>query len=359
MSRMFRPLVHTARSAGARPTAQALCRLGRVVGGFVGLATLSGCLEAASTPDLYSSYVLRADAEIPRLDDDPDAVKKLDANDGLGKTIPLRTGYVAGAEVQYWDFGTLTAATLRPMYVFQRDVADPTSGLSRPSGHPDLIDAIPGDTAYSPLRQLYIVKMKPRYWDDPRYGGAKITSVRALEDAVELGLVTSPQPTQTFMDCVVTPATVQMPAGDGTFVVQQEAYYHGMIVKQFCIGDRLTADGVISITDGNSTFPANAYWVRRENENQPLDEATRMVDLNEDTDMDDSNVVFSAEEGSKTYTGVWHNFDVIVSSSYVFGGAKAESDLFDRSGSLLSSKPPVIDFKDTAAFLNRPLRRTP
>jgi hypothetical protein len=162
------------------------------------------------------------------------------------------------------------------------------------------------------------------------------------------------------MDCVVTPATVTMPSGDGTtFVMQQEAYYHGMIVKQFCIGDRLTADGVISLTDSNSTFPANAYVVRRENESQPLDEPVRMADLNEDGDMDDSSVVFSAEEGSKTYTGVWHNFDVVVSSSYIFGAAKAESDLLDRSGSLLSGKPPVINFKDTAAFLNRPLRRTP
>jgi hypothetical protein len=201
--------------------------------------------------------------------------------------------------------------------------------------------------------------MKQRYWEDARYGGAKITSLRALEDAVELGLVTSPAPTQTFMDCLVTPASVTMPAGDGTMVTQQEAYYHGMIVKQFCIGDRLTADGVISITDSNGSFPANAYVLRRENENQPLDEAVRKADLNGDTDTDDSNVVFSAEESAKTYTGVWHNYDVTVSADYMFGAAKAESDLFDHNGSLLTSKPPVVDFKDAGTFLNRPLRRTP
>lgn len=353
-SKAYTLLVAAARSLRVPIGARALALLG--AGGLVGQ---SACLEPQSSTDLYSSYVLPADADVPRLDDDPDAVKKLDANDGFGKTIFVRTGYVEGAEVQYWDFGTLTSATLRPMYVFQRDIADPTSGLSRPSGHPDLIDAIPGDTAYSPLRQLYIVKMKPRYWDDARYGGAKITSMRALEDAVELGLVTSPQPTQTFMNCVVTPATVQAEDGDGGFLTQQDAYYHGMIVKQFCIGDRLTADGVISITESNSSFPAAAYVLRKENENQPLDEAQRMLDLNMDTDMDDSNVVFNAQESGKTYTGVWHNYDVVVADDYMFGAAKAESDLFDRAGSLLTSKAPVVDFKDTGTFLNRPLRRAP
>lgn len=322
-----------------------------------GALLVTGCLDASADQALYSSYVLPPGATVPRLDDDADAVKKLDANDGVKKIdpgagqpklIPLRHGFAGGEEVQYWDLGQLAASAVRPMYIFQRPGPN-QSGLSSPFDHLDLIDAIPGDTAYSPLRQLYVVYVGSLTTE-------RITSLRALEDAVELGLVQSPSPTPTFMNCVVTSGNTQMQAADdGSLLAPREAYYHGQIVKQFCIGDRMRPQTLIKLTMGSFT-PGNAYVVRRQNENQPLDEQSMKKDLNQDGDQLDAEVVFDAPVGSEKYTGVWRNIETIVQPDFKLGDAKTESDLFDRTDSLLISKLPVVDYRDTGVFLNRPLR---
>ncbi|MEY4579116.1 MAG: hypothetical protein RL701_3819 [Pseudomonadota bacterium] len=342
--------------------------------------TLLGCLEPNTDGEPYSSYVLPANTLIPRLDDDAAAATKLDMNDGLEKMISLRTAFVDGNAVYYWDFGPLTATTLRPMYIF-RSRSDDSSDLSRREGHPDLIDAIPGDAAYSPLRQLYVV------YFNARWKGERITSLRALEDAVELGLVQSPQPYPPsrapmpgtpvityFMNCVVTTAKTLMQASpDGAWAVAQDVYYRGKLVKQFCAGS-LLPDQVLTIGEGsielkdNTFTPGNGYMLRRENENQPLDEVLLKKDLNGDKDTFDTNIVFNAMVVDPAapppamapvpaYSGIWRNFDVVVHRDYMFGSVTTESELFDRMGSLLNSKPTVVEYRDTGTFLNRPLRK--
>ncbi|MET0384882.1 MAG: hypothetical protein ABW321_02930 [Polyangiales bacterium] len=314
-----------------------------------------GCLEAERATGLYSSYVMPPDYVVPNLDDDPAAVKKLDANDGFGTAIPLRTGYFGGGEVEYWDLGTLTATTLRPMFVFRR-LADSSSGLSQDASHPDLIDGIPGDTAYSPLRQVFIV-----YVTD-NYRGERITSLRALDDAVELGLVLAPRPFPYFVNCVVTTATVQMQvADDGTMISPQSAYYRGKVVKQFCIGGFVSNVGAIQLDNNTYTFtPRNAYLVRRANDALALDEALLKQDLNSDGDQIDTNTIFDADVGTSEYAGgVWRSFDVVVPRDYQLGAAEAEADLFQRDGNVLTGGERVIEYKDNAVFLNRPIRFIP
>jgi hypothetical protein len=326
------------------PAAYALCAL------FLG-----ACLDSSREQGLYSSYILPANTTVPRLEDDPDAAKKLDANDGLGTMVMLHTAYEAGGEVQYWDFGTLAAVSLKPMYIFRRR-GDMATDLSQDANHPDLIDAIPGDTAYSPLRQIYVV-----YVTDA-YAGERITSLRALEDAVDKGLVMSPHPTTYFVNCVVTLSTVQMQmSDDGTSVGPQDVYYHGQLVKQFCIGGLYSGVGAIALNKDGSFTPDYAYLVRRENENQPLDETLLKTDLNSDGDLSDTNVIFTSPVGRdmSTYSGIWRDYDVVVPRSFKLGDAKAESDLFDRNGNVLASKANVIGFTDTGMFLNRPIKYVP
>jgi hypothetical protein len=319
------------------------------------LLILAGCLEPSRDDGRYSSYVLPADTRVPRLEEDPAAAKKLDLNDGLGSAITLHTAYGAGGEVQYWDFGTLAATTLKPMYIFRRRT-DQGSDVSQDANHPDLIDAIPGDAAYSPLRQIYVVYVTPLY------GGERITSLRALEDAVELRLVMSPRPTTYFVNCVVTLSTVQMQmADDGTSVGPQDAYYHGQTVKQFCIGGLYSGVGAIELNKDNTFTPDNAYLVRRADENVALDESLLKMDLNSDGDQSDSNAVYTSlvgREGS-TYSGIWRSFDVVVPRTFKLGDAKSEAELFDREGSVLQSKPEVISYTDTGVFLNRPMKYVP
>jgi len=316
---------------------------------------LCGCLEPAADGGLYSSYVLPADYRVPYLEEDQAAAKKLDANDGFGTAIPLRTGFAGGNEVQYWDLGQLTATTLRPMYIFLRPQTTVDAGtvMQDEIVHPDLIDSIPGDMAYSPLRQIFTV-----YVTD-RYRGERITSIRALEDAAELGLVTSPAPSEFFVNCAVVAQTVQIQVtDDGSSTVGADAYYRGRIVKQFCAGGLVAEVGAIKLNAMNSFTPGNAYVLRRQSEQVAVDETALKLDLNDDGDLLDTNNVFDAQisADASTYTGVWKSFDVVVARSFKLGDAKTEADLFQRTGSMLVSTANVLDFKDSGVFLNRPQR---
>lgn len=309
-----------------------------------------GCLEASFDPNLYSSYVLPAGTHVPRLEDDPAAAKKLDANDGLGTTIPLHSSYAQNEEKQYWDLGTLTATTLRPMFIFLR----PGPGPNDPPedvGHPNLIDSIPGDSAYSPLRQVYVVYVTQSY------NGEQMTSVRAVEDAAEIGIVSSPIPMIYFVNCAVTLSNVQMQTETNGLnsMSPEDAYYRGKIVKQFCFGGLVQKVGAIMLKD-NSFTPGNAYLLRRASDAVVYDEGLLKQDVNEDGDQLDTNTVFDARVlEDPNYTPVWRSYEVIVGRDFKLGDAKSEADLFDKKGSQLVAKPNVISFRDTGVFLNRPM----
>ena len=312
------------------------------------------CLKAPDDgSELYSSYIVPADAMVPKLEDDMAAKMKLDANDGFsGGVIPLRTGFAGGVPVQYWDLGQLTAISVKPMWIFRR-LQD---GSDQWIGHPNLIDSIPGDTPYTPLRQLYKVYMTEA-WD-----GERIASLRALEDAIEFHLVEAPVPLDVFADCVVTLKEMLLQdSGDGSEnVTTQPTYYRGKEVNQFCIqylNDDSFGVGMLPLKNQSFT-PGNAYLLRRENELQPLDESQAKTDLNGDGDMTDSNTVFDTNVGEPGYTSIWKSLDVAVPRDYVFGTSTSEDDLFDDTpGGLAGKADRVIQYKDNAVFLNRPIKR--
>jgi hypothetical protein len=317
------------------------------------LLAATACLKPASeTGELYSSYVLPPNAHVRLLEDEPGAAKKLDANDGLGMTIPLRSAFVGGSEVQYWDFGPITAISVKPMWIFRSRGAD----MALEVDHPNLIDSIPGDTPYTPLRQLFLTFVTDAY------RGERITSLRALEDAVEMGLLEAPQPQDVFVNCVVALSTVQRQISkEGAMDGPQPAYYRGRVVNQFCVGGFVANVGAFQLKDGSFT-PGNAFLLRRENETQPLDEALLKADLNADGDMLDTNTVYDSkpDPNDMTYTSVWKSIDVLVPREYMFGEAKAQSDLFTGKGSNLVGKAgKVVQYRDTGVFLNRPIRQEP
>ena len=313
------------------------------------------CLKAPDDgSELYSSYIVPADVDVPMLDDDMPSLMKLDANDGfMGTRIPLRTGFAGGVPVQYWDLGQLMAISIKPMWIFRRRLQD---GSDQWIGHPNLIDSIPGDTPYTPLRQLYKVYMTGA-WD-----GERIASLRALEDAIEFHLVEAPVPQDVFVNCVVTPKSMRLQdsADPNDTIDPQPTYYRGKIVHQFCIqynNDDSVGVGMLPIK--NQMFnPGNAYLLRRENELSPLDETLLKADLNEDGDMLDTNTVFDTNVGDPGYTSIWKSLDVAVPRDYLFGTSTSEDELFDELPSGLAGKADrVIQYKDNAVFLNRPIKR--
>jgi hypothetical protein len=315
---------------------------------FLAIALLcSGCLERSETePPAYSSYVLAAGVEVRPLERTQSAKMKLDLNDGLtGPLIPLRTGYVAGAEVQYWDLGT-APLTAEPMWVFKRhDAAGPALT------HPPVVDSIPGDTVYSPIRIIFDVYVTALY------NGQQFPSLRAIDDGVELGLLEQPVQTETFTNCVVTIKENQLEAGAGIPPHDSTpAFYRGREVNQFCVNDLMGGNGIFPTKMGAPVF-GSALLLRRENQPLSLDESLFKSDLNADGDMLDSNAVYDSDVGDMTYTSLWKNLDVVVSSDYVFGHFQALDSMFDKKSWGLSAKDPaVVEYKDTALVINRPLR---
>ena len=321
-----------------------------LVSAVIGLPSLTGCLTPYDDGrDLYSSYIMPSSATVPEFEGDKAAAKKLDANDGLnGTLIQLHGGFAGGNEVQYWDLGTLTSASAKPMWIFRKRVDD--DGPAK-EVHPNLIDSIPGDSSYTPLRQLYVVFVTSAY------RGEHITSLRALEDAQEIGLIEAPVAQDRFVNCAVTLSSVQLQTSfdEGGVQDPEPAYYQGRVVYQHCIGGFYDMVGAFMLNNG-SFSPGNAYVLRRQNETQPIDEAALKTKLNDDEDMLDSNTVFDSTVGDMNYTSVWKSIDVVVPPTYMYPDSTSEADLFVRKGSLLSGKPDkVIEYNDSGVFLNRPI----
>jgi hypothetical protein len=306
----------------------------------------SGCLDHSETEVIgYSSFVFESNVDVRELERNPDAKMKLDLNDGLAAgTIPLRTGYAGGREVKYWDLGP-TLNTGEPIWVFKRHLGD----QSVDAEHPPLIDSIPGDTVYSPIRLIFEVYVTAKW------ARQKFPSLRALDDGVELGLLEEPIAKDFFTNCVVTLKDNVLEGPDSTKIKPTAVYYRGRTVYQFCVGDLMGNSGLFATKMGAPVF-GNAFLLRRETEAMTLDEALLKADLNGDADMLDANVVFDSSAGDMGYTSVWKNLDVVVDDKYEFGAAKGQDDLFKKmSWGLQGIDPPVIEYKDTGLFINRPI----
>jgi hypothetical protein len=290
---------------------------------------------------------LPADADIPNVEEDEVLAKRIANDDAVDAVVALHTGYLAGAEVQYWDLGTASAAA-EPIWIFRKHGAD---GEAEAIDHPDLIDSVPGDMGYSPFRVPYLVYVTAAY------DGERITSVPALEDAIEIGLLEEPQAMKTAVNWPVVAADTELELGGGEGpLLPVPVYYRGHVATQ------LNLD---AIHDGlplqrGSVPTANAYLPRRQNEADALEEATWQADLDGDGDTLDSNVVFSVGPGDDGYSPLWTQIDVIVSPLYAWGELRDEAQLFMHTDAGLEPiDAAFVSYARAEALLNRPLRVAP
>lgn len=308
----------------------------------------AACLDRPETePPAYSSFIVPEGIEVRALERTMAAKTRLDLNDGLsGPLIPLHTGYAGGHQVSYWDLGQ-SPTSAEPMWIFVRGQGESRMVIAE---HPPVVDSIPGDSAYSPIRLIFEVPVTSRY------AGQRFPSLRAIEDGVELGLLEQPAAVDSFTNCVVTLQDNQFEAGEGVEPRKTTAaYYRDRTVYQFCVGDVVAQTGLFTARMGAPVF-GNAYMLRRENQVPPLDESVFKIDLNEDGDSIDSNVVFDAEPGDAAYTSLWRNLDVVVVADYAFGDIMSQEQMFDEQSWGLEAKDSrVIEYKDTGLVLNRPL----
>jgi hypothetical protein len=312
---------------------------------------LASCLDpAASDVTGYSSHVLGHSAHVASLEDDDATRMKLDMNDGIdGELVALHTGFADGIAVTYWDFGT-SPASIEPLYRFRRRVK---GGADETIGHPDLIDSVPGDMSYSPLRAIYLVYVTSAY------DGERITSLRALDDAVELGLVEEPEPTGKFGNCPVMLSSTRVEAGEGVPARKPDTvYYREHRTTHLCLESLLDADvGLFPIPERGPVPAPSAYALQRKNDPVALDEAVFKSDLDGDGDQLDSNVVFSVSPGAPSYSSIWSQVSVIVPASYAWGDSRAQGDLFEKQlWGLQAIDGAVLSSAKTDVIWNRPIR---
>jgi hypothetical protein len=291
-----------------------------------------GCLEPPprERPG-YSAELRRPGDPIPALEDDVLLKTRVEANDGIELELAaLRTGFVAGEQVYFWDFGT-SPASLEPVWTFRRRTGH---GVDEPLDHPDLVDSVPGDESYSPLRSRFVVYVTAAY------AGERITSLHALEDAIDLGLVEEPAPPTVFVDRPVALAAARLPTRDGGSLAPEPVYYRGRIAHHFRVGGE--AERTFAIPMMGPLVMPNVYQLRRRNESVPVDEISMAGDLDGDGDQNDTNLVLSVGADDMRYRPLWSQIDVTVPETYAFGDSTQESDLFERATGGLKAKPEAV-----------------
>jgi hypothetical protein len=168
--------------------------------------------DAAPDSLVYKS-LLPAGSTVPSTSENPELLLQIRINDGLvdaalmmaGNVVTRGTGRSNGATVRFWNFGVAPTtsdsgiAVLAPLYVFGRVENSVFTPLT---DHPRMIDTLPGDTRYSPIRRVINVAVTSKY------KGELITSLEALNEALELGLVEDPVADGTWLNMpVVLPGT--------------------------------------------------------------------------------------------------------------------------------------------------------
>lgn len=239
----------------------------------------------------------------------PAIARQIADNDGVGDVIPLLSGFAKGAPVRFWDFGAAPNA-LAPIYVLVRPAADGAlaapdgATYARVAGSQPVLGVVPGDPAYSPFWQVFLVVVTDAF------DGQVLASVDALEEARQLGLVGAPIRTLTVVNCPVVASSARLEEpGTGGVTLRRPGtgYYRGYVVDYF----DFEPVGV----DRFDGAPPTAFVLRREG-GEPLSEPVRGVDMTGDGDLRDTNDLFAASSGSREYTGLVRLVDVIVPAGY-------------------------------------------
>lgn len=276
---------------------------------------------------------------------DPSIGTTIDDNDGIDDpddVVRRLSGFSANSRIWYWDFGW-SPTFAAPLWKLVNPFSEGDEIV--PIDHPLIWDVVPGDTAYSPYWQIYTVAVTDKY------AGERIISKRGLDEAIRLGLVLPPQPTDTYANCPVVDEGVRMQVRPDSFPGWEEepcpgseettciaphwAYYKGVRVFYF------DTNGGLPLQHDEELEVADVYELRRESEALPLSEPVRGVDITGDEDALDTNDVFEATPCVEGYSPVHRTTEVFVAADYASIDTAADeteadvrqvSDLFSGTG---------------------------
>jgi hypothetical protein len=180
-------------------------------------------------------YVMPAGATVPHVSDNPSMLADIRANDGLSDTqlamangVLVRTaGKAGGVNVMFWNFGPALMSGNFPVVSSVYVLVD---GI-QPVNHPELIDTIPGDPRYSQVRRVMNVPVTATY------AGELITSIDALAEALEMGIIGEPVSAGVWRNMPVVPPDTKLELG-GTAapLPPSEVYALGHRVTVFRVG---------------------------------------------------------------------------------------------------------------------------
>lgn len=185
-------------------------------------------------------FVLPANAVVPSTADSLELQTQIQFNDGLVDATLLAnngvvvrgTGKSNGATVRFWHFGPFVIdsfSVLAPAYIF--GTVDSGGVFTPLPDHLPMLDTLPGDLRYSAIRRVVNVPVTDAY------AGEKITSLDALNEAIELGLVGEPLADNTWVNMPIVPPATKLEVGPGTATIPaKKVYARGFLADAFEIG---------------------------------------------------------------------------------------------------------------------------
>lgn len=321
---------------------------------YAGVAAIM-LASACSTP--AADEILSAGSIVPDAYADVAVHQQVDGADGLEGTVPRTTGFAHGEQIHYWTLGTVSSRTMNGYELCRPSGAT----CARIAGVPPVIDAIPGDAAYSPFVRIHRVPVTAAYNDEI------LPSSRAIAQAQSRGLVGAPVDTSRYTQLFVVDDDVRLEAGPSFApIAPTDVYYRGMRVRAF---DFTAADGLLAL-DGEAVLVRNVYVLTRDGDPGPLSEAMRGMDLTGDGDLGDSNSILGAATGDADYTPLWRPVLVTVPASYAsidtsmdeaVADYKASTDMFtiDSLYQITPIPGAVVSFTLADSLVDCPMQSVP
>ena len=262
-----------------------------------------------------------SDDEIPLAEDDPEIAAQISDYDDVDGLIPRISAFANGQRTWYWDFGPEPNA-LAPIFVLQRRTA---GGALEAVDHRIVIGAIPGDPGYSGFWVVVNVIVTDRY------DGELLTSVTALEEAEELGLVETPVVEPVGVNCPIVARDSLLELGGGVDPLAPDKLFYWESKKVYFYDF-----GLMPILSESVPQATKLLRLSRVGE-PPLSELERGVDITGDGDVFDTNEIIGLRIDQPGATPACEIVNVLVP-----GGVGAP-DLIDTTGSELISDLDALE----------------
>lgn len=305
---------------------------------------LAGCLDPLVSDEVPTTGLILDPAtdlsSLPHVEDDGAQAARVPL---FTSRIEYLQGYASGRLTWYWNANGPVNDLIAPLYVLV--AADG-------SRSPPIIDALPGEPGYSPWWRVIEVRATAAY------AGQKLTSRRAVEAAIDAGLVEAPVATTVIVSAVVVQRDLPAVAvGNGLSVEPTIAFYKGLRVSWVRFSDTVERP-----VEQQTLEALPVYNLQRIDQAFPLYEAVADLDLNGDGRIDASNNIFARDLDEPDYSPLWVPTLVRVApdvrsidTSTGTPELTRESDLLDGT---MPRAPRVLSITPQDRLLNCPLQRT-